>query len=83
MYGYRLSSLRRTLYLGRCFFDERVFQQQRFQLRFGGNNFDVGDFAAQALCLNGIDVFVEVGTDAIAQIDRFAHVDNFVVFIFM
>jgi len=51
--GISLVILEANVVLGPVLFDERVFQQQRFKLRLGGNDFNVGDFAAQALGLDG------------------------------
>ena len=81
--GIPLVILEADVVLGSVLFDERVFQQQRFQLRLGGNDFDVGDFAAQALGFDGIHIFVEIRAHAIAQVDRLTHINNCAVFIFM
>ncbi len=63
--------------------DQRVFKQQRFQLRVGGDDLDIGDVAAQALRLNRIDIVMEIRAHPAAQIDRLANIDDFAILIFV
>jgi hypothetical protein len=68
---------------GLVLLDEGVFQKQGFQFTFSGDNFNICYFAAQVGRLDGIDIFMELGTDPAAQINGFADVNDLVRFVFM
>ena len=48
-----------------------------------GDNFNIFNALAQTISFYRVNVFRKIGADPAAQVDRFTHIDNFVVFIFM
>ena len=62
--------------MGLVLLDQRHLQKERLKIRIGGDDLDVGYLLPQAPRLEGVDVFLEIGADAAAQVDGLAYVED-------